>query len=115
LHCFTSSGKLAEAALSLGLSISFSGILTFKKSGDLREIARAIPMDRLLVETDAPFLAPTPHRGKRNEPAFVAETAKVLAELKGVPVAAMAAQTSANVLRLFKKMPPPMGAEVEAA
>lgn len=115
LHCFTSSRMLAEVALSLGLSISFSGILTFKKADDLREIARAVPMDRLLVETDAPFLAPTPHRGKRNEPAFVAETAKVLADVKGVSAAAVAAQTSGNALRLFNKMTAPARADVEAA
>ena len=94
---------LAEAGLSLGLSISFSGILTFKNSQALRDIARIVPLDRLLVETDAPFLAPVPHRGKRNEPAFVAATAKVLAEVKGISVQTLAAQTSANALRLFRQ------------
>ncbi len=108
LHCFTSSRKLAEAGLELGFYISFSGVLTFKKSDDLRAIARDVPEDRLLVETDAPFLAPVPYRGKRNEPAFVAETAKVLAEVKGVTPAALAKMTSANVLRLFSKMPAPL-------
>jgi TatD DNase family protein len=115
LHCFTASRMLAETALSLGLYISFSGILTFKKADELREIARAVPIDRILVETDAPFLAPVPHRGKRNEPAFVAATAKVLAELKDAPAAKIAAQTSANALRLFDKMPPPELARAEAA
>lgn len=115
LHCFTASRMLAEIALSLGFFISFSGVLTFKKCDDLREIARAVPMDRLLVETDAPFLAPAPHRGKRNEPAFVVATAKVLADLMDVPLAAMAAQTSANALGLFDKMPALACAEVAAA
>ena len=107
LHCFTSSRGLAAAGLELGLMISFSGVLTFKNSQDLRDIARDVPMDRLLVETDAPFLAPVPHRGKRNEPAFVAETAAVLAGVKGVGVEAMARATTDNVLRLFSRMPAP--------
>jgi TatD DNase family protein len=112
LHCFTSSLALAEVGLALGLLISFSGIVTFKNSEALRDIARIVPLDRLLVETDAPFLAPVPHRGKRNEPAFVAATARVLAEVKGVSAASLAAQTSANALRLFGKMPPPaLGAD----
>jgi TatD DNase family protein len=115
LHCFTSSLALAEAGLALGLSISFSGILTFKNSHALRDIARIVPMDRLLVETDAPFLAPVPHRGKRNEPAFVAATAAVLAEVKGVPVAELAARTSANALKLFDRMPPSASAEAAVA
>ncbi len=104
LHCFTGSAALAELALSLGLYISFSGVLTFKNSQALREIARSVPMDRLLVETDAPFLAPVPFRGKRNEPAFVAATAQVLAEVKGISSQTIAAETSANALRLFSKM-----------
>jgi len=110
LHCFTSSRALAQTGLSLGFYVSFSGVLTFKNSQKLRDVARDAPMDRLLVETDAPFLAPVPHRGKRNEPAFVAETARVLAEVKGMSVEAIAAATSANVLRLFSKMPPMDGA-----
>jgi TatD DNase family protein len=114
LHCFTSSLELAQAGLALGLSISFSGIVTFKNSQGLRDIARIVPMDRLLVETDAPFLAPVPHRGKRNEPAFVAATAAVLAEVKGVSAATLAARTSANALNLFDKMPPPAAAEAAA-
>jgi TatD DNase family protein len=110
LHCFTSSRQLAETAVALGLSISFSGVLTFKKSDELREIARDVPEDRLLVETDAPFLAPVPFRGKRNEPAFVTETAKVLADVKGLSEAELAAITTANALRLFSKMPAPAAA-----
>jgi TatD DNase family protein len=105
LHCFTSSRALAETGLELGLYLSFSGVLTFKNSQNLRDIARDAPLDRLLVETDAPFLAPAPHRGKRNEPAFVTETARVLAEVKGLDEATIAAATRANTLRLFAKMP----------
>ncbi len=106
LHCFTSGRKLAETGLELGLYVSFSGVLTFKNSADLRAIAADIPLGRLLVETDAPYLAPTPHRGKRNEPSFVVETAKALAKVKGVDEAALAAATRENTLRLFSKMPP---------
>lgn len=104
LHCFTSSRALAETGLELGLYVSFSGVLTFKNSADLRAIARDVPLDRLLVETDAPFLAPIPHRGRRNEPAFVVETARVLAEVKGVDGPTIAAATRHNTLRLFAKM-----------
>ena len=110
LHCFTSSRALAEAGLALGLYVSFSGVLTFRNSQDLRDIARDVPIDRLLVETDAPFLAPVPHRGKRNEPSFVAETARVLAQVKGVGEETIAAATRANALRLFSKMSPIGGA-----
>jgi TatD DNase family protein len=106
LHCFTSGRALAETAVELGLYISFSGVLTFKNSAELRETARALPLSQLLVETDAPFLAPVPHRGKRNEPAFVVDTARVLAEIKGVSEAEIARITTENALRLFKKMPP---------
>jgi TatD DNase family protein len=106
LHCFTSSRALAQTGLSLGLYVSFSGVLTFKNSHDLRDIAREVPIDRLLVETDAPFLAPVPHRGKRNEPSFMMETARVLAQVKGVDEETIAAETRANTLRLFSKMPP---------
>jgi len=105
LHCFTSSRALAETALRLGLSVSMSGVLTFKNSQDLRDIAKDIPLNRLLVETDAPYLAPMPHRGKRNEPAYVAETAKVLAQVKGVSLADITLQTTDNVLKLFTKIP----------
>ena len=109
LHCFTAGPALAAIALDLGLSISFSGVLTFKNSTELRAIAASVPMERLLVETDAPFLAPMPHRGKRNEPAFVVETARVLADVKGVDYATLASATTANVLRLFDKMSAPAG------
>ena len=103
LHCFSSSRALAEAALGLGGFISFSGILTFPKSQEIRDIARDIPRDRLLVETDAPYLAPVPVRGKRNEPAHVAHTAAVLAGLHGLGTAALADLTTANFRRLFTK------------
>jgi TatD DNase family protein len=106
LHCFTSSRALAKTGLELGLYISFSGVLTFKNSQELRDIARDAPLDRLLVETDAPFLAPVPHRGKRNEPSFVTDTARVLAQVKNISEAAIADATRANTLRLFSKMPP---------
>ena len=105
LHCFTSSMELARTGLELGLYVSFSGVATFKNSDALRAVARAVPLDRMLVETDAPFLAPVPHRGKRNEPAFVAHTARALAGLKGIDVESFAAATSANVDRLFSKLP----------
>ncbi len=106
LHCFTSSRQLAETAIDLGLYISFSGVVTFKNSAELRDIARDIPLERMLVETDAPFLAPVPYRGKRNEPAFVVDTARVLAEVKGVSEAEIARATTENAMRLFSKMPP---------
>jgi TatD DNase family protein len=101
LHCFTSSARLAEVALSLGFFLSFSGIVTFPNARDLQEIARSIPADRLLVETDCPYLAPVPHRGKRNEPAFVAETAKFVANARGVRLEQLALETSRNFTRLF--------------
>jgi TatD DNase family protein len=111
LHCFTGGVELARRALELGHYISFSGVLTFKKSDALREIAAQIPLDRLLVETDAPFLAPEPYRGKRNEPAYVVHTAAILAKTKGVAVDALAAATTENFFRLYAKatpsMPPP--------
>jgi len=103
LHCFSSRRELAEAALALGGYVSFSGILTFPKSQEIRDIARDIPLDRLLVETDSPYLAPVPFRGKRNEPAWVAQTARILAEVKGITPEALAAQTTANFRRLFVK------------
>jgi TatD DNase family protein len=103
LHCFSSTRGLAEAALALGGFISFSGILTFPRSTELREIARDVPLDRLLVETDSPYLAPVPFRGKRNEPGYVAHTARVLAELRGMPPEALADLTTANFRRLFPK------------
>ena len=105
LHCYTGGRDLAECAIGLGLLISFTGILTFKKSDDLRAIAKMLPADRLLVETDAPYLAPAPHRGQRNEPAYVVETARVLAEVRGTSLEAIATQTSDNFFRLFGKVP----------
>ena len=103
IHCFTGTQRLADASLALGLLISVSGIATFKNSGALRDVIKSVPVDRLLVETDAPFLAPVPHRGKTNEPAFVTHTAAMLAELKGVTLAEMAAATTDNFFRLFSK------------
>jgi TatD DNase family protein len=105
LHCFTGGRELAQRAIALGLYISFTGILTFKKSEDLRLIAAALPPDRILVETDAPYLAPGPHRGKRNEPAYVVETAKTLAAVRGVSNEEIARQTTENFYRLFSKVP----------
>ena len=105
LHCFTAGRELAERGLALGLYVSFSGVLTFKKLDELRAIAADVPLDRLLVETDAPYLAPEPKRGKPNEPAYVAHTARRLAEVKGVDEAEIAAATSANFFRLFSKVP----------
>ena len=110
LHCFTGSRELAQRAIALGLSISFTGILTFKKSGELRAIAASLPADRILVETDAPYLAPGRFRGKRNEPAYVVETAKVLAEARGVTFEEIARQTTQNFFRLFSKVPRPAAA-----
>jgi len=105
LHCFSSKRFLAEGGLQRGLYVSFSGILTFNKSEELRGIAKDVPMDRLLVETDAPYLAPLPFRGKVCEPAYVAETARVLANVKGVGFEAMARQTTDNFYNLFRKCP----------
>ena len=101
-HCFSGSLGLARAALDLGFMISFSGIVTFKKADALREVARYIPLDRLLIETDCPFLAPIPYRGQRNEPAFVTEVAKCLATERGTSIADIASATTANFLRLFE-------------
>jgi TatD DNase family protein len=106
LHCFTSGRSLAMQALDLGFYISFSGIVTFKNADDLRAIAKEVPLDRLLVETDAPFLAPVPKRGKRNEPAFVVHTAAFVAELKGLSTEQFAAATTDNFHRLFPKARP---------
>ena len=103
LHCYTGGRDLAMRGLALGLYVSFSGVLTFKNSGDLRAVAEEIPLDRLLVETDAPYLAPVPRRGKRNEPSYVPHTAKVLAEVKGVSEAEIARATTENFFRLFSK------------
>jgi TatD DNase family protein len=112
LHCFSSGAELARVGVRLGFSLSFSGILTFKNSAEIREIAAATPLDRLLVETDAPYLAPVPHRGKANEPAFTAHTAAVLADVKGLSLEALAPILEANTDRIFPKMP---GSAVMAA
>jgi len=101
LHCFTEDWDTAKAALDMGFYISLSGIITFRNANDLREIARKIPDDRLLVETDSPYLAPAPYRGKPNLPQYICETAKVLAEVRGVDLETLAAQTTANCKRLF--------------
>ncbi len=103
LHCFSSGRELAEKAIAMGGYLSFSGILTFPKSPEIREIAADMPADRLLVETDSPYLAPVPLRGKRCEPAYVAHTAKVLAQVRGVGQAEVEALTTANFFRLFQK------------
>ncbi len=105
LHCFSSGRDLAMTGVELGLYVSFSGIITFKKTDTLKAIAAEIPEDRLLVETDAPYLAPTPHRGSRNEPSYVVETASVLADVRGVSAAEIAARTTDNFFRLFGKVP----------
>jgi TatD DNase family protein len=101
-HCFTETAEVARAALDLGFYISFSGILTFKTARDLREVASFVPMDRVLIETDSPYLAPTPFRGKTNNPSYVPFVARQLAELKNLPVEEIASQTSRNFEQLFK-------------
>ncbi|MBL8705832.1 MAG: TatD family hydrolase [Rhodospirillales bacterium] len=107
LHCFSSSRALADTAIGLGFYISLSGIVTFKKAEELRETARAMPADRLLVETDAPYLAPMPMRGKRNEPAYVTHTAQKVADIRGVDAASFVAQTGENFFRLFPRVSRP--------
>ena len=106
LHCFTGGRDLAERALAIGFYISISGIVTFRNAEELRAIVRDVPLDRLLVETDAPYLAPVPYRGKRNEPAFVAATATAVATLKSVDLQHLAAVTRDNFFRLFTKASP---------
>jgi TatD DNase family protein len=110
LHCFTGSRELARRAIALGHFISFTGILTFKASNALRAIAAELPVDRILIETDAPYLAPGRFRGKRNEPAYVVETAKVLADARGVSLDEIARTTTDNFFRLFAKVPRPAAA-----
>jgi TatD DNase family protein len=105
LHCFTGGRDLAMRGVALGHYVSFTGILTFKNSQNLRDIAAALPAERILVETDAPYLAPNPHRGKRNEPAYVTEIARVLAQARGVSTDEIARQTTENFFRLFSKVP----------
>jgi TatD DNase family protein len=105
LHCYTGGRELAMKAIALGLSISFTGILTFKKSQNLRDLVAELPADRIMVETDAPYLAPGKFRGKRNEPSYVVEIAKVLAETRGVSLEDISRQTTENFFRLFSKVP----------
>src|ERR1700683_690025 len=112
LHCFTGGPDLARRAIALGHFISFPSILTFKNSAGLRAIAAELPADRILVETDAPYLAPSPFRGKRNEPAYVGEVAKVLAEARGVPFEEIAQQTTDNFFALFRKVPRPTSGDL---
>ena len=114
LHCYTGGPELAQRALKLGHYMSFSGVITFKKSDALRAIAAEVPFDRLLVESDAPFLAPEPHRGKRNEPAFVVHTAAALARIKGVTQQEIAAATTENFFRLYSKVPRPSAGKTPA-
>jgi len=106
MHCFTETLEVAQAAMRLGFHISFSGIVTFKNAAALKEVARAVPLERMLVETDAPYLAPVPHRGKTNEPAFVRHVAEEIARLKGVAPEAVAAATTANFFALFRHARP---------
>jgi len=101
MHCFSSNWRVAKEALDLGMHISFSGNVTFKRNDELREVARQVPLDRLLVETDAPFLAPVPHRGKRNEPAYVKHVAECVAEVKGIAIEELADATTQNATELF--------------
>ena len=115
LHCFSSHADLARAGLDMGLYVSFSGIVTFNRAGELRDVARFVPQDRLLVETDAPYLAPMPNRGKRNEPAYVVHTLDRLATVLDVPREQLARQTSENFFRLFSKVPRPALFETDAA
>jgi TatD DNase family protein len=102
IHCFTGTRRFAEAAIELGFLISFSGVVTFKNAKDLQETAKYLPLDKLLVETDRPVLAPAPYRGRRNEPAYVVETARAIAELRGIEVEEFARVTSENFARLFR-------------
>lgn len=106
IHCFTSTKYLADFVLEIGFFISISGIISFKKSNDLRAVVKTVPVERLLIETDAPYLAPVPHRGKRNEPSFVKETNKIVAELKNIDEESCARITTENFFRLFDKAKP---------
>ena len=106
IHCFTSGPELAEKALEIGFSISFSGIVTFKNAEDLRNVAKSVPMDRILIETDAPYLAPVPNRGKRNEPAYVVHVAEMLAQVRDMDADAIAETTTDNFHRLFSRATP---------
>lgn len=102
MHCFTESWEVAQAALDMGFYISFSGIVSFKNALELKEVARRLPLDRLLIETDAPYLAPVPHRGRRNEPAYVRHVAEEIARLRGISLEAVEAATTANFFSLFR-------------
>ncbi|WP_072391298.1 TatD family hydrolase [Hyphomicrobium sp. CS1GBMeth3] len=115
LHCYTGGRELAMRAVDLGLYVSFSGVISFKKTEALQEIARDVPLDRILVETDAPFLAPVPYRGKTNEPAFVVHTAATLARIRGISEADVARATTENFFRLYTKARPPVAAEPAAS
>jgi TatD DNase family protein len=115
LHCFTGGRELARAAVALGLYVSFSGVVSFKKSDELRAIAAEVPLDRLLVETDAPFLAPEPHRGRTNEPAYVVHTAAAVAKARGISPEALAAATTENFFHLFTKARRPASASANPA
>lgn len=106
MHCFTESWEVAEAAMEMGFLISFSGIVTFKNAADLKEVARRVPLERMLVETDSPYLAPVPHRGKANQPAFVKHVAEEIARLRGIDVAEIARATTQNFFRLFRHARP---------
>jgi TatD DNase family protein len=103
MHCFTESMEVAKAAMDLGFYISFSGIVTFKKAKDLKEVAQAVPLDRMLIETDSPYLAPVPYRGKTNEPGYVKHVAEEIARLKNVSLAEVGEVTSRNFRKLFLK------------
>ena len=107
IHCFTATERLAQAALEMGFYISISGIVTFKNATELQAIVKEIPLDRLLVETDAPFLAPVPHRGRTCEPAYVADTARYIADLKGIDFNLLLEETTSNFFNLFNKITPP--------
>lgn len=106
MHCFTESWEVAEAAMAMGFHISFSGIVTFKNAAPLREVAKLVPLERMLVETDSPYLAPVPHRGKPNQPAFVKHVAEEIARLRGIPLEEVAQRTSENFFRLFRHARP---------
>lgn len=106
MHCFTESWEVAQAAIELNFHISFSGIVTFKNAVELQEVARRVPLERMLIETDAPYLAPVPYRGKRNDPSKVVHVAQKIADLRGIPVAEVEARTTENFFRLFSKAAP---------
>ncbi len=107
MHCFTESLEMARAAIDMNFYISLSGIVTFKKAQEVQELAKVLPLDRLLIETDSPYLAPVPYRGKTNDPSKVIHVAEKIAELKGIPVAQVAQQSTENFFRLFGKVPRP--------